>query len=129
MPEDQIGKAVGASESLRIGNTVIDIYPIRLEDWPDASTLMYLLHFESLSDIGYVKKTEELEDLIRIAARAKELPNTEHLAIIKKLIDPEYKVLLKIMKSQNDIDMDRLIASVSKVTGGRSKNVETPISQ
>lgn len=114
---DILENAVGKSVEFRIGNTVIDLYPIMIRDWTETSKLMYILNFESLADIAYVGALDSLKQLIMIAARSGEISNTDHFSVLELMTNEDYKWLRNILSAQNDIDMDRLLDKVSKISG------------
>ena len=127
MEEKTLETVISKGTEWRIGNTVIDLHPIRLKDWPDASKLMYLLSFESLADIAYIAGIEGLKTLIDIVARASELPEgkRDHFTVLDDITDSDFKWLRQIISAQNDINMDRLLDQVAKISGN-PKNVKAP---
>lgn len=127
MSDTSVDAAVGKGAEWRIKNTVIDLYPIRLKDWPDASKLLYLLSFDSLADIAYTGSTDSLVTLIHIAARYDEQESKTQFDALADLVDWDYKGFRNIISSQNDIDMERLLNQISKLSGER-KNAEAPSS-
>lgn len=122
MSENTIENATGGSQELRIGNIVIDLYPIRLRDWIEASKLLYILNWDSLADVAYVGGLDILKDLVRVAARASEKSDNSNLEALESMTDKDFKWLKQIMSAQNDIDMERLLDKVSKISG-KPKNV------
>lgn len=127
MSDIPVAAAVGKGDEWRIKNTVIDLYPIRLKDWPDASKLLFLLNFDSLADIAYTQSTDALVALIHIAARYEELETKTQFEAIQDMTDTDYKWLRNLLSAQNDIDMDRLADKIAKISGDR-KNAEAPSS-
>lgn len=125
--DDSLAQTVATDTGvpLRVGNRVIDLYPIRLRDWPEASKLIYILRFPSLADIAYLQSFETLKNMFKVAARLDDV-NDERLGLLEDLTDKEYKVARSIMTKQNDIDMERVMKDVSRLTG--RKNIVTPTS-
>lgn len=119
--------ATDTGVAFRVGNRVIDLYPIRLRDWPEASKLIYILRFTSLADIAYLQSFDSLKQLFKVAARLDDV-NDERLNLLNDMTDKEYKIARSVMTQQNDIDMERVMKDVSRLTGGR-KNIVTPTSQ
>lgn len=128
-PDDVLAQKAATDTGIlyRIGNRCIDLYPIRIRDWTDASKLIYVLSFESLADVAYLKALETLVDLVKIAARAETLPDQSVFEMLDDMTDQDYKNLKQILTKQNDIDMKRVMNDVSRITG--RKNLATPTSQ
>lgn len=127
MSDTSVDAAVGKGAEWRIKSTVIDLYPIRLKDWPDASKLLYLLNFDSLADIAYMGLTDSLVTLLHIAARYDELESKDQFEVLQDMTDADYKWARNLLSAQNDIDMDRLMEKISKISGDR-KNAVAPSS-
>lgn len=125
--EDTLAQSVATDTGVafRVGNRVLDLYPIRLRDWPAASKLIYILRFTSLADIAYLQSFDTLKNMFRVAARIDDI-NDERLALLEEMTDKEYKIARSVMTKQNDIDMDRVTKEVSRLTG--RKNIGTPTS-
>lgn len=125
--EESLAQTVATDTGVpfRVGNRVLDLYPIRLRDWPTASKLIYLLRFTSLADIAYLQSFDTLKNLFRVAARIENIDD-DRLSLLEDMTDKEYKIARSVMTKQNDIDMDRVMKDVSRITG--RKNIGTPTS-
>ena len=119
--------ATDTGTPFRIGYKVIDLVPIRLRDWPEASKLIFTLRFDSLADLAYLQSTDSLVKLIKVAARHEEIEDETVFDMLNDMTDKDYKILKRIMTQQNDIDMERVLKDVSRITG--RKNTGTPTSQ
>lgn len=126
--DERLEKSLGLPQTFRIKNTVFDLYPIRLIDWSDAQKLMFLLHFESLAEIAFVERLDDLRLLVRIVARANDLEDTSHLETIEQMTQVDYAEFRKIVMEQNDIDLERLKNTIASISG-RPKNAGTPASR
>mgnify|MGYP000592364899 CR=1 FL=1 len=127
MAEKSLENSLARPRALRIGNAVVDIYPIRIKDWPEASKVIYILDFESLADIAYLQGIDSLRTLALIAARSEESERTDLVELIDSITNDEYRELRATLMEQNDIDMERLHSKLAKLTGNQ-KNAQTPLS-
>jgi hypothetical protein len=116
MAQKSVKEALGQPSIIRIDNIGIELHPIRIKDWPEASKLIYLLDFESLADIAYIEGLSDLKALIQIVGRASEKDKLDW-SIIEDMTDEVFKTFRELTISQNDIDLKRVLAKVASVAG------------
>ena len=117
---DEIGKSLGAPVALRLADRVIDVYPVRLKDWPDFAPVLFALEMENLHEVHFFGDGPiAFHKALQIVLRLEEIPE-----IVIEITQAEFKRLRDLVIQQNELDFTRLHKKVEAYSGkGDPKNV------
>ncbi len=109
--------ALGNCAAFRVGNKVVDIYPVRLKDWPEFVPALFAFEMENLHEIHYFSDlAEAFFSGLRIVTRTS---SEQALSdIFDDIEQSHYSELRKLIIQQNDLNFERLREKINNISKG-----------
>ena len=113
---EEVKKILGTVQELRVGSKVVDLYPLRLNDWPKFAENFEAIRPKRLQDIfKYIDAPDALQEIFKLVTRKDPLPELYFDMTQKEYADFRMKVI-----GQNDLDLDKEVKTKER------KNEKSP---
>lgn len=101
---ERVNTMLGVEHPFRIGDSIIDLYPVKLRDWEKFSETLAALELETLYQVySYKDAIDKFIECIKIVGRRADVPDC-----LYDIDDKQYEELRRIIIEQNNLDFDFL---------------------
>jgi tryptophan 2,3-dioxygenase len=109
---ENVSKFLGKPTDFRVLDKIIDLYPVKLRNWPEFSEVLFVLKLESLQEIyQYIDAPQALEKVFKIVTRMDLLHDLYY-----DMTEADYQTFREKVINQNGLNFDK------DVKGKDSKN-------
>lgn len=101
---ERVNTMLGVEHPYRIGDSIIDLYPVKLRDWEKFSETLAALELETLYQVySYKDAIDKFIECIKIAGRREDVPDC-----LYEIDEKQYEEIRQIIIDQNNLDFDFL---------------------